>query len=205
VEVYKQAPNRQKVFPPPFVWFGFLHISSQFLATTNIMSPRKRSRQSDDGDCPKDVNSLLNNVYEALEHEASKGVFAVGGEIEFQPDSGPVTIRWDSSNLEQGSKVSLPIKDDDESAFQQLLKDCQPATFGLGGEEVLDEEYRKAGKMDTTNFSSTFNLAQDRIMYTLHQALVQSPLLDKMNKRLRGVRAELYKLNVRLRHRETGC
>lgn len=40
----------------------------------------------------------------------------------------------------------------------QLLQDCQPATFGKGKEEVFDEEHRKAGKMDVTDFCTNFNL-----------------------------------------------
>jgi hypothetical protein len=133
-----------------------------------------------------------------LEHEASRGVFAVGGEIDVQASSKPVTIRWDSSNPEQGSKVSLPIKHDESSAraLQQLLKDCQPATFGVGGEDVLDEEYRKAVKMDTDDFTCSLDLGQYRILYTLHQALVQDPRLDEDDTRLHGVCTELYKLNV---------
>jgi hypothetical protein len=167
------------------------------------MPSRKRARLTKNGDSSSDIKEakcLLEDVSKALERQASKGVFAVGGEIEFQPSSDPVTIRWDSSNSQEGCRVSLPIKKDDEAsncAFQQLLKDCRPATFGRGEEEVLDEEYRKAGKMDKTDFSTTFNLAQDRIMYTVHQALVQSTHLNEKNKKLNGVSAELYKLNVR--------
>jgi hypothetical protein len=58
---------------------------------------------------------------------------------------------------------------------------------------VLDEEYRKAGKMDTSQFCTSFNLAEYPNMETVTQALVKSAFRDKKRK---VVTAELYKLNV---------
>ena len=68
----------------------------------------------------------------------------------------PVTIRWDSTS-DSGCEVKLPYKDADKPKFEQLLKDCAPASFGRGGADVVDETYRKAGKLDCTEFSSDFN------------------------------------------------
>ena len=34
---------------------------------------------------------------------------------------------------------------------------CQPATFGAQEQDVLNESYRKAWKMDMDNFSTRFN------------------------------------------------
>ena len=34
-------------------------------------------------------------------------------------------------------------------AVEELLKACAPATFGSKGEEVLEESYRKAVKLDS--------------------------------------------------------
>lgn len=54
----------------------------------------------------------------------------------------------------------------------------------------MDESYRKAGKLDVTHFSSTFNLADSGLI-----DIVRSELLEGENDR-KTVRAELYKLNV---------
>jgi len=73
-----------------------------------------------------------------------------------------------------------------------LLDDCKPATFGRGNQDVLDEAYRKAGKMDATGFCTDFNYADHGILDTVAQALVQSVLDNEYS----GLRAEVYKLNV---------
>lgn len=167
------------------------------------MSSRKRGR-STDGDEDVIVD-LLQDVSAALRSHASKDVFTIGGSIDLNTfhtpstvDQGPIVLRWDSIKGSVG-KVSLPLKNDDVSndAFETLLRDCQPATFGKGREEVLDESYRKAGKMDVTKFCTNFNLAEHSIMDTVTQVLVHSGQSDHKHN---GIRAELYKLNVGCLH-----
>jgi len=106
---------------------------------------------------------------------------------------GPVTIRWDSDDS-AGCKVTLPCADADRPNFEQLLKDCQPASFGRGGEDVMDESYRKAGKIDESAFCSNFNPYALGIVDTAAQAL--TPNLAHQTNESHGLRAELYKLNV---------
>ncbi|KAJ7129169.1 hypothetical protein C8R44DRAFT_872468 [Mycena epipterygia] len=55
----------------------------------------------------------------------------------------------------------------------ELAAACQKATFGVDQADVLDESYRKAGKMDLTQFSARLDIAADKML-----------------------RAEMYKLNV---------
>ena len=66
---------------------------------------------------------------------------------------------------------------------------CQRATFGVEQKDVLDESYRKAGKMDPSEFATQFTVMPeliDAIRDTLLQSRVdQGP-----------IRVELYKLNV---------
>ena len=38
--------------------------------------------------------------------------------------------------------------------LQRLISRCLPATFGVGGQDVLDETYQKALKLDTLEFST---------------------------------------------------
>lgn len=113
--------------------------------------------------------------------------------------SDPVTIRWDISNpptVSEAScrKVSLPATQQvDCDALACLVQDCQPATFGLGGQDVYDEAYRKALKMDPTEFCSTVDPHSLGIVDTVAQLLLPS-FLDSSTHR--AVEARLYKLNA---------
>ena len=150
-------------------------------------------------DSESDAATLLTSVLSALAERADKDVFAIGGKINIANptsastiDKDSVVIRWDSS---QGGKVVLPINGDaaSERAFAQLLKDCEPATFGRGDQEVYDEMYRKARKMDEAKFCTNFSPSDYGVIDTVVQALVHNNHADG---RYRGVRAELYSLNV---------
>jgi hypothetical protein len=150
-------------------------------------------------DVESDAVTLLTSVFSALADQADKDVFAIGGKFNMgNPTSAStgnkdsVVIRWDSS---QGSKVVLPINGDtaSERAFAQLLNDCEPATFGRSDQEVYDEMYRKARKMDEAKFCTNFNPSEYGVIDTVVQALAHDNHADG---RFRGVRAELYSLNV---------
>ncbi|KAM0441304.1 hypothetical protein ACHAPT_000613 [Fusarium lateritium] len=138
------------------------------------------------------VENLLHAVFTSLAHRTGKDVFAIGGAVE-KPSSS-LAIRWDRDDQGQCRKLLLPTSDDDavsQESFDLILKDCEPATFGVGGEEVLDEEYRKAGKLDDTRFSTSFNPYGHGILDTINQVLAQGAHREAL-----GVRAEMYKLNV---------
>jgi hypothetical protein len=67
----------------------------------------------------------------------------------------------------------------------QLVKDCQPATFGFEGEDVLNEKIRKAGKLEATKFSTSFNPYDFGIVDTIAQALlpgIVGPAFQDKNK-----------------------
>lgn len=142
----------------------------------------------------KDRDALLKRINKQLIEFAAKDVFAVGRRSGIEAVK-PVAIRWskeDAPHVDHGKSCLLPLGDDVEHkvAFEQLLEDCQPATFGLGQEEVLDEEYRKAGKMDSGRFCTSLNLSEYGIMEVVGKALA------RIGQGVRSVRAELYKLNV---------
>ncbi|KAI0895160.1 hypothetical protein F4806DRAFT_91726 [Annulohypoxylon nitens] len=109
--------------------------------------------------------------------------------------SEPITIRWDSRQSDATHKVTLPIDvsdSDSQAKFGVLINDCQPATFGYQGQDVYDENYRKATKLDTSDFSTNFCPYSLGIIDTIAQVLL--PNYSNTNSRT-GVRAELYKLN----------
>ncbi|KAM5533679.1 hypothetical protein V8D89_012646 [Ganoderma adspersum] len=78
----------------------------------------------------------------------------------------------------------------DHSAIERLAQACERARFGRGGEAVLDETYRKAGKMDTSNFKTGLDLESTRLLDTIRLGLLPDAA------EMRIVRPELYKLNV---------
>lgn len=122
---------------------------------------------------------LFRELRESVAKETVAFTFACGGTIpivsspddavkETDDDSGnarataclPIDIRWDSQEkdmLASQTKVTFPLEPSTGQNLAQLIKDMAPASFGRGSEEVFDESYRKATKLDPTCFSSTFN------------------------------------------------
>ncbi|KAL8855828.1 MAG: hypothetical protein Q9178_007543 [Gyalolechia marmorata] len=123
-----------------------------------------------------------------------------------QLSSPPVVIRWDEKDSESCSKVTLPPKSDQDSAKDQialanLVHACTPASFGKDGKDVLDESYRKAAKLDSHQFSTSFSPYDVGIIAAVTQTLlpgIAKPLADGKQLLVEnlGVVAELYKLNV---------
>jgi len=119
-----------------------------------------------------------------------------------QPDeqrkSNPITIRWDTDlaaddQATHCAKLTLPLDPGAEADLDRLVRNSQPATFGLGGQDVYDESYRKALKMDTTAFCTTFDPYSLGIIDAIAQVLLPSVIDSNTH---RAVHAELYKLNV---------
>jgi hypothetical protein len=82
------------------------------------------------------------------------------------------------------------------NSIHQLVAGCEPAGFGRESELVIDSEYRKAGKLESSKSSTTFHPADYGILDQVSQILVRN--IDAGNAWLvpRGVEAELKKLNV---------
>ncbi|TFY52149.1 hypothetical protein EVG20_g10684 [Dentipellis fragilis] len=76
------------------------------------------------------------------------------------------------------------------SQLDTLSSSCAPAPFGLKNENVLDETYRKAGKMDCSDFSTP--LVPER---TSLIDIIRAELLEGEDSK-KPIKVELYKLNV---------
>ncbi|KAI0334263.1 hypothetical protein GY45DRAFT_1334446 [Cubamyces sp. BRFM 1775] len=76
--------------------------------------------------------------------------------------------------------------------LQHLAEACDPATFGLDQQDVYDETYRKAGKLDHTDFALV-NFSPDAAGLLDE---VRNELLIEGLEQSERIRAELYKLNV---------
>ena len=123
-------------------------------------------------------------------------------DLKAPPMAAPVVIRWDGDDVQRLQLPSAIGEEDKTTAsLLQLLSDCTPATFGHKGKDVYDESYRKAAKLDNTQFSTNFHPHDYGILTAISQALlpriVKSELeTDDSARRQIGLYAELYKLNI---------
>ncbi|KZT24052.1 hypothetical protein NEOLEDRAFT_1095043 [Neolentinus lepideus HHB14362 ss-1] len=78
-----------------------------------------------------------------------------------------------------------------DNDLKELAQACTPATFGRNNEDVLDESYRKAGKLDTADFAANFYpLNCEDLVCVLREHLLEGHDTN------RSIKAELYKLNI---------
>ncbi|OBR04864.1 Oxidoreductase [Colletotrichum higginsianum IMI 349063] len=165
------------------------------------------------------LTSLAQEISASISNarELPIGTFACGGEVPIysspeqvkeahdrasagNPDgtaSGPVVLRWDAprdSVDSEPAKVVFPVSSDEDSkGFEKLLRDSSPATFGLEGQPVLDETYRKAQKLYASDFSTSFNPYELGIIDTVRKILLSSIRHEDYEW---TIRAELYSLNI---------
>ncbi|KAF6224617.1 hypothetical protein HO173_012960 [Letharia columbiana] len=158
--------------------------------------------------------ALLQKLASAVNGHAATATFACGGSVPISDLSTgnlgtgaqnlfpSVTIRWDSEDhyIKQ-SKISFPLPhqhDGSSRMLNGLLSSCKRATFGVGGHDVLDEKYRKAVKLDTSQFSTDFHPHDCGILDSIQQILLPSTIRGGQAVGIgpQGVRGELYKLNI---------
>ena len=84
----------------------------------------------------------------------------------------PITIRYGAPG--QGQTLRLPTDTTKDPAFLNLISTCEPATFGRGGRDVYDEQYRKATKLDTSDFCADFYPYETGIIDVVSQLLMPS-------------------------------
>jgi hypothetical protein len=105
----------------------------------------------------------------------------------------PINIFWETKEC-LARKLILPLHAagncPTDTQIRHLVSDCEPAGFGRGQELVMDDQYRKASKLDPDRFATSFHPADHGIIHALEKILV--PQLDIS----RQVKVELYKLNV---------
>ena len=157
--------------------------------------------------------ALLQKLASAVNGHAATATFVCGGSVPLSDLSNAqnlipsVTLRWDSKDTYRNySKISFPLPHHDDVSkirLDCLLRYCEPATFGVGGRDVLDERYRKARKLDASDFSTNFHPHDCGILDSIQQILLPSTMRGGQGVGIgpRGVRAELYKLNVCTRTR----
>ncbi|PBK99926.1 hypothetical protein ARMGADRAFT_985887, partial [Armillaria gallica] len=78
-----------------------------------------------------------------------------------------------------------------DAELNTLAEACKPAPFGRDSEEVLDDTYRKALKLDTIFFATTLDLQMTKILDQIRVDLMDGYLSTE-----KRIRPELYKLYI---------
>ncbi|KAJ6018151.1 hypothetical protein N7451_001530 [Penicillium sp. IBT 35674x] len=153
-----------------------------------------------------EFHRVCSQLEKTIVDEKNSAAFVCGGTIPIKDEaaklknqtpkpSNPVTIFWESKDGSHAKKLVLPLKGSNDDSLRQLVADCEPASFGRGQEDVMDPEYRKAGKLEPSRFATSFHFMD----FGLHEIIenILAPPLDLENKiASRRIEAELYKLNV---------
>ncbi|KAL9617754.1 MAG: hypothetical protein Q9160_007467 [Pyrenula sp. 1 TL-2023] len=144
-------------------------------------------------------NSALHDLKKTLERAKANAAFCCGGQVKVHSKDGDgVILHWDNEDHSQSDRMSLSSRLSPEKLAKlgHLREACQPASFGRNGQDVLDESYRSAGKLDETHFTTNFDPHWYGIVDEIKRCLLPSYLGNVETLGLMQVRAELYKLNI---------
>ncbi|EXU94787.1 hypothetical protein X797_012131 [Metarhizium robertsii] len=126
------------------------------------------SRESDSTDC--ELLEKASNLFFQIRHTSSHVAM-------WRQHIWSITLRWDmpestSGHTNTGSRIDFPLDPGHEADLNRLLEHCEKATFGLGGQDVLDETYRKAVQMDPTKFCTNFDPYSVGVIDSIAQVLL---------------------------------
>ncbi|KAI1789980.1 hypothetical protein LXA43DRAFT_922787, partial [Ganoderma leucocontextum] len=94
----------------------------------------------------------------------------------------------------EGSAHRINLSTATAAELQHIADTCAPATFGVAGQDVYDETYRKAGKLDNKDFMIGFDVSRSSLVDVIRtELLVENP---KRTVKYEDANIELYKLNV---------
>ncbi|KAI0715752.1 hypothetical protein C8T65DRAFT_694585 [Cerioporus squamosus] len=155
--------------------------------------------------CPQTTNMSDPPTLDRLREVLTQSLPYCSGTLELPDDSFELFYGTDSPKyigrpaipVKLTSRANFPDRfielnktADSPDSLKALQSACEPAKFGRGDETVLDETYRKAGKMDTSEFMLRLDVVRSGIL----GAACSSLLCGEQVKW--SVTAELYKLNV---------
>ncbi|OSC96841.1 hypothetical protein PYCCODRAFT_1455196 [Trametes coccinea BRFM310] len=103
-----------------------------------------------------------------------------------RPASSSLTLYY--GKTEQARRIDLLHAS--THALSDLERYCDPATFGVSQQNVLDLAYRKAGKLDRDHFAFDFDIERSGLLEVVRMGM----FTGKSQKQ--RIRAELYKLNI---------
>ncbi|KAJ6555932.1 hypothetical protein B0H19DRAFT_1262062 [Mycena capillaripes] len=86
-------------------------------------------------------------------------------------------IYYDVEGERYASRLDLGnAKEEDLLA---LASACEPATFGMAQKDVLDEAYRKAGKMDLATFATRLDVVTSGLIDAISPDMIQADLRSR--------------------------
>ena len=120
---------------------------------------------------PQEV-SVISDLSESIVKQLSTVPFACGGSFDLSESTSCVQIRFGPQG--QGSLLTFPVEQTQAEALRTLLASCSAAPFGRAGKEVLDDDYRKASKLDVNEFVTDFCPYKTGIIDVVAQLLLPS-------------------------------
>lgn len=127
-----------------------------------------------------------------LVHEIAAVREAISKEKPFCTGTYPLTNNAGLFFFRKGDAAGwVDLANASDEKLQALLEACEPAPFGVNNKDVLDDTYRKAWKMDNSNFSTRLDVVDTGIVEH-----VRSKLVDVGHGGQKKIRPELYKLNI---------
>lgn len=98
-----------------------------------------------------------------------------------------ILARWKIKHI-RFRRINLANASVDQ--LKHLVEACDLATFGLDQKDVHDESYRKALKLDGSDFATKLDVVRSGLVDSIRNDLLEG------DKGRRSISAELYKLNI---------
>jgi hypothetical protein len=145
-------------------------------------------------------NPFIERLAQTLDGQKAIAAFCCGGKIasklappgkkpratpESVPPETPILFYEDKNG--QSHKITFPPTIEQ---MENLASECDPASFGVGSQEVMDMQYRSAWKLDNTKFATSFHPNNTDIMQIIRNILFAAGS-EKFY-----IVPELYKLNA---------
>ncbi|KAJ7749712.1 hypothetical protein B0H16DRAFT_1551129 [Mycena metata] len=134
------------------------------------------------------ANTTIDHHLKVLRDTLNVHVPYTGGIHPVKPED--LVIYYDVQGEKYASRIDMASATEED--LVALASTCDQATFGVDQKDVLDETYRKAGKMDLTKFASRLDVVVSGLIDTISPDILQGQGADGE----KTLRAELYKLNV---------
>jgi hypothetical protein len=154
------------------------------------------------------VNRIFNYLDKCITSSKAAASFVCGGTIS---SVSSVRLYWDTADDAEPHKLVLPLEPESAGTsgldnLRRLVADCAPASFGRGQQDVMDPEYRRAGKLDRSRFTTDFCPDECGIVRLAEQYLLPNFSTTLENQLpFRRLKAQLYKLNVGGFHTRLRC
>ncbi|KAJ7142861.1 hypothetical protein C8R44DRAFT_692472 [Mycena epipterygia] len=132
--------------------------------------------------------SLIKDHLQVLRDSSQVPVPCTGGVYPVKPED--LVVYYGVEGEKSASRIDLGRATEENLA--ELASACEQATFGVDQTDVLDESYRKAGKLDLTKFAARLDVVASGLVDAITPDILQGQEADGR----KALRAEMYKLNV---------